>query len=84
MWNKLGFEVKAGKHVTATLKVDGAIVVHTMRSHGDGKLDGQIPHFIRQKMFLNDSEFADAYQCPMNAAAYIEILKAKGKLRTAQ
>ncbi len=82
MWTKLGFEIVPGKDVFATLTVDGVIVVRTKRSHGAGKLDGEIPHFIRQKMCLNEAQFADAYNCPMKAPAYLEILKKRGKLRT--
>lgn len=80
MWTKLGFEITLGKDVFATLTVDGVIVVRTKRSHGAGKLDGQIPHFIRQKMFLNEGQFKDAYDCPMKAPQYLSILKEKGKL----
>lgn len=81
MWKKLGFDIESGKHVVATLAVDGVIIVRTRRSHGSGKLDGQVPSFIRQKMYLNEREFADAYQCPMKAPAYLAILRDKGKLK---
>jgi hypothetical protein len=80
MWTKLGFEITPGKDVFATLTVDGVIVVRTRRSHGAGKLDGQVPHFIRQKMFLNEVQFKEAYDCPMKAPAYLAILKEKKKL----
>ena len=81
MWTKLGFELRSGKHVVATLRVEGAIVVHTRRSHGAGKLDGRIPQFIRQQMFLKPGEFDDAVNCPMKAPDYLTILGARGKLK---
>jgi hypothetical protein len=80
MWTKLGFDITPGKHVFATLTVDGVIVVRTKRSHGAGKLDGHVPHFIRQKMYLTEGQFKDAYDCPMKAPEYHAILKEKGKL----
>lgn len=77
MWEKLGFSVRGGDHVRAVLIVNAKIVAHTMRSHGHGKLDGDIPHIIRQKMYLNEKQFADAYECPMKKPEYFAILTAK-------
>jgi hypothetical protein len=80
MWEKLGFNVTPSKDVIAILTVNGVIVARTKRSHGRGKLDGQIPHFIRQKMYLNPSQFSDAYNCPMKKSDYLAILREKGRL----
>jgi hypothetical protein len=81
MWEKLGFAVRGGKDVHATLTVDGVIVARTKRSHGSGKLDGKIPHFIRQKMYLNENQFDAAYNCPMQKPEYFAILKSKGHIK---
>jgi hypothetical protein len=44
---------------------------------GSGKLDGNIPHFIRQQMKLNEEQFARAIGCPLTREEYIQILKDK-------
>lgn len=81
MWTKLGFRVDdSGADVFAILEIDGIIITRTKRSHGSGKLDGQIPHFIRQKMFLNERQFARAYKCPLKEPEYRQILQDKGKV----
>lgn len=79
MWNKLGFTVEvSGDHVRAHLEIDGIIIVKSRRSHGKGKLDGNIPNMIRNQMKLNESQFRDAHQCPLQRTAYLEILRNKG------
>ena len=44
---------------------------------GAGKLDGQIPDFIRQQMKLNEEQFKLLIDCPLQRADYIKILKDK-------
>lgn len=79
MWEKLGYEVYPKKSdVTAILKDGTKIIAWTRRSHGSGKLDGNIPHKIRTQMKLNESQFADAYSCPMKREQYFAILREKG------
>jgi hypothetical protein len=81
MWEKLGFTLdRKAKDITATLRVAGKIVLRTRRSHGAGKLDGQIPIFIRQQMRLNERQFVEAIQCPLSREGYFEILEGKGAL----
>ncbi len=78
MWSKLGFSVdEKGKHVKATLWVDGKLILRTKRSHGAKATKGMLPHFIRQDMRLNDVQFADALQCPLDSAGYLAILREK-------
>lgn len=83
MWKKLRFNLKDGKHVSATLVVEGQLAVRTMRSHGSGKLEGQVPEFIRQQMFLSKDEFNRALDCPLGYDEYLRILESKGKIRRA-
>ena len=79
MWKKLGWSVDLKKRdVTATLVVNGAIVLRSRRSHGSGKLDGVIPQKIRGQMKLNESQFQAAYQCPLQRDEYFAILRLKG------
>lgn len=83
MWDKFKFTVRSGDHVRADLYVDDRLVVRTRRSHGSGKLDGQIPSKIRQQMHLNEAEFQRAIECPMSRQEYLQLLGRKGKLGTA-
>lgn len=80
-WEKLGFDIDGTKRdVSATLWLDGVLILHTRRSHGAGKLDGKIPHFIRQQMKLNEQQFGTALACPLGRAEYLEILRTKGAI----
>ena len=80
MWEKLGFDIRNARDVIATLRVNGKVVARTKRSHGARKLDGQIPHLIRQQMRLSAAEFKDAYECPLDKEGYLAILERKGLL----
>jgi len=81
MWTKLGFSIDdKGKHVKARLWVNKKLVVSTRRSHGAKATDGLLPQFIRQQMRLNEGQFADALNCPMDRPAYFDLLKKKGLL----
>ena len=77
-WQKLGFHVTTTGDIHAKLYVDGKLILRTKRSMGSGKLDGRIPHFIRQQMKLNEDEFSRAIDCPLTREGYIEILTGKG------
>ena len=78
-WRKLGYDVdETAADVKAKLVVNGKVVRRTMRSHGRGKISGQIPHFIRQQMSLNEEQFSRAIACPLKAPEYLEILRRKG------
>ena len=81
MWKKLGFEIDSSRaDVKANLRVNGRLILRTYRSHGRGKMSGNIPHKIRSQMRLNLGEFEDAIACPLKADAYLEILRSKGVL----
>lgn len=82
MWRKLGYDVQEhAKDVKAILKDGTVIVAFSRRSHGSGKLEGVIPHKIRNQMKLNESQFADAYNCPMKQEQYFAILREKGFMK---
>jgi hypothetical protein len=73
----VGFEIKATGDLHARPHVDGKLILKTKRSMGSGKLDGDIPHFIRQQMELNEEQFARAIGCPLTREEYVQILKDK-------
>ena len=77
-WAKLGFVAKSTGDIHARFHVDGKLILHTKRSMGSGKLDGNIPAFIRQQMKLDEAQFKDAIDCPLKRDGYIEILRKKG------
>ncbi len=73
-WNKVGMEIVKRKHITAKFKVEGKVILTTGRSHGTRMLDGTIPHKIRGQMKLNQQQFNDLIQCPLDRSRYINIL----------
>lgn len=77
-WAKLGMEIKNTGDRHALFYHEGALILRTKRSFGSGKIDGKIPHFIRQQMKLNDSQFSDLIACPLGRDGYVAILKGKG------
>ena len=76
-WAKLGMEISDTKDRHALFRVKGKIIIRTKRSFGAGKLDGNIPHFIRQQMKLNDQQFQDLIDCPLDREQYIQVLRDK-------
>jgi hypothetical protein len=76
-WQKLGFSIKTTGDIHAKLYIGGKLILRTKRSMGSGKLEGNIPHFIRQQMKLNESQFARAVECPLTREEYVEILRGK-------
>jgi hypothetical protein len=81
MWTKLGFTIDYSRRdITAMLVVNDRIVLRTKRSHGAGKLDGEIPHFIRKAMRLNQPQFREAVDCPLSREGYMAILASGGHL----
>ena len=76
-WEKLGMEIKDTNDRHALFRVDGKLILRTKRSFGSGKIDGNIPHFIRQQMKLDNEQFAELLACPLDRPRYIEILREK-------
>ena len=77
-WEKLGMEIKDSRDRHARFYEGGKLILWTKRSMGSGKLDGKIPHMIRQQMKLNEEQFARLIQCPLKRPEYVQILKEKG------
>lgn len=76
-WKKIGMVITDTGDRHAKLYVDGKLIIRTKRSLGSGKLDGNVPHLIRQQMKLSEEQFADLIACPLTRDGYIEILKGK-------
>lgn len=76
-WRKLGLEIRNTGDKHAFLRVEGKVVITTLRSFGSGKLSGNIPHRIRQQLKLNDDQFRDLLRCPLGREEYIDILRQK-------
>ncbi len=58
----------------------GRLILTTKRSFGSGTIEGPVQYLIRQKMKLNESEFAELISCALKLDGYVEILKKKGAI----
>jgi hypothetical protein len=79
-WAKLGMSIKENGDVQALFFHGGRLILRTRRSKGRGRIDGQVPYFIRQQMRLTDDQFRELIACPLRREEYIEILRDKGLL----
>ena len=79
LWVKLGFAVEDKKRdVWATLVVGDQVILRTKRSKGAKGTSGNISHFIRQQMKLNEDQFQAAIACPLTREDYYALLREKG------
>jgi len=74
-FSKLQMEIRESGDKLAFFVYKGKRILSTRRSHGKGKIEGNIPHKIRTQLKLNESEFRDLVQCPLEYDGYVEILK---------
>ncbi|HEX7182626.1 MAG TPA: hypothetical protein VF756_12350 [Thermoanaerobaculia bacterium] len=80
-WEKVGMSVQdRSVDRWAYLFVSGKRVIATRRSRGSGKISGKIPHLIRQQMKLDENQFRDLVNCPLDREGYLKILHEKGLL----
>lgn len=70
--------VENSKDRLARFYYNGSLILLTKRSHGSGKIEGNIPHLIRQQMKLSQPQFDDLIACPLGLTEYIQILRTKG------
>jgi hypothetical protein len=80
LFQKLEMDIREGRDTIARLYVDGVLVVRTKVPHKRGELKGNLPHFIRQQLRLNEEEFADLRRCTIYRDDYVNILRKKGKI----
>ena len=75
VFRKLHMETRASGDKLAFFSYEGKRILSTRRSHGKGKIEGNIPHRIRTQLKLNESEFRGLVQCPLDFDEYVQILK---------
>ncbi|MBI4572776.1 MAG: hypothetical protein HY713_05760 [candidate division NC10 bacterium] len=74
-FGKLQMEIRESGDKLAFFVYKGKRILSTRRSHGKGKIEGNIPHKIRTQLKLNESEFRELVQCPLDYDGYVAILK---------
>jgi len=77
IFKKLRMRVREGKDTLAWFEYEGRPIIYTKRSHGKGDL-GNIAHFIRQQLRVNEDQFAGLRDCPISLDDYVGILRSKG------
>ena len=80
-WDKLGMTITETNDRHAKFYYKGKLILATKRSFGSGKIEGRVPHLIRQQLKLTEAEFADLIACPLDLDGYIEILRRRGLIR---
>jgi len=74
--------VRCKHHIRGFLVVKGVRVLAVRCSHGSGDLPGSVPHRFRRSLNLDQHQFEEMRSCRLGRDAYVEILRAKGLLRT--
>lgn len=74
-FRKLQMEIRESGDKLAFFVYEGNRILTTRRSHGKGKIEGNIPHKIRNQLRLSEEEFRDLVRCVFSYDGYVEILK---------
>lgn len=82
IFKKLRMKTRDSKDRLAWFFFNNKPIVFTRRSHGRGDL-GRIAHLIRQQLKVTEDQFAGLRDCPIGYDEYVEILRAKGLLPSA-
>jgi hypothetical protein len=78
LFQKLEMEVREGRDTIAKFRYNGEVLVGTRVPHKSGELKGQLVHFIRQQLRLNETQFQELVSCTLSRKDYEIILKSKG------
>jgi len=78
LFQKLEMEVREGRDTIAKFRYNGEVIVRTRVPHKSGDLKGQLVHFIRQQLRLNETQFQELVSCTLSRKDYEIILKSKG------
>lgn len=78
LFAKLEMETREGRDTIAKFRYDGKVIVRTKVPHKRGDLKGQLIHFIRQQLRLNEKQFQELADCILYREDYEKILKDKG------
>ena len=78
IFNKLKIELKSLKHhVSGWLKHNGQPILPLYFSHGKGDMPGKVGDKFRQSLRVNEAQFKQLRDCPLDREGYIQILKEK-------
>ena len=77
-FGKLQMVIKNTKDRHAYFWYCGKMILKTKRSFGAGKIDDNTQHLIRQQLRLNQDQFRELLDCPLDYPGYVDILKQKG------
>ena len=78
LFDKLEMEIREGRDTIATFRYNEQAIIRTKVPHKSGELKGNLVHFIRQQMRLNEIQFQKLADCTLYRKDYEEILKDKG------
>ena len=78
VFDKLEMEIREGRDTLAFFRWKGKIILWTKVPHKRGELKGKLPHFVRQQLRLNETQFRDLIACHIWRDEYVEILRGKG------
>ncbi|MDI6787947.1 MAG: hypothetical protein QME51_06210 [Planctomycetota bacterium] len=78
VFEKFKFQISETHHKMAYLFYEGEMILKSRLSQGSGDVPGNITDKIRGQLYLNQDQFRDAVQCPLDYDSYITILKEKG------
>ncbi|MEK6733562.1 MAG: hypothetical protein AABY27_00440 [Pseudomonadota bacterium] len=77
VFKKFKFQIKETHHKMAYLFYESKMILKSRLSQGSGNVPGNITDKIRGQLYLNQDQFRDAVQCPLDYDGYITILKEK-------
>jgi hypothetical protein len=77
-FDKLEMEIREGRDTLAFFRHEGKVILWTKVPHKRGEARGNLPHFVRQQLRLNEAQFRDLIACRIWKEEYIEILRGKG------
>lgn len=83
IFRKLQMRTREGKDKLVWFEYEGNPILYTRRSHGAGDV-GNIAHFIRQQLKVNETQFNGLRNCPVSRDDYIAILRSKGLIPSEQ
>lgn len=76
--SKLTMKVRQSGDLLVFYEYEGKVIVRSRRSNKQGDLP--MPHAIRQQFKLNEDQFRDLVNCPLDRDGYVAILREKGLL----
>lgn len=77
IFNKLEIDLRGTHHKSGWFKYNDQKVLHVYFSHGRGAMPGKVGDKFRQSFRINEQQFRDLRDCPLDKDGYVEILKEK-------